>query len=58
MPLNSTKPQNNSLPDDFWVSIGVTVTTPESNAANFGGYTSQEDREALSHGQYADVVWQ
>ena len=43
---------------DKLLSAGYSVTTSESNAANFGGYTSQEETEALSHGQYADVVWQ
>ena len=52
-PTTPSKPQNNTLPDDFWASIGATVSD-----GHMDGYTSHEDLEALSHGQYADVVWQ
>ena len=61
-PVTPTKPQTQSNPNSIRDALlsrpGATITTEESNAANFGGYTSQEETEALSHGQYADVVWQ
>ena len=52
-PTTPSKPQNNTLPDDFWTSIGATVSD-----GHMDGYTSQEDLNKIDHGQYADVVWQ
>ena len=61
-PVTPTKPQTQSNPNSIRDALlsrpGATITTEESNAANFGGYTSQEDLEKLSDGEFKDLIWE
>ena len=47
-----TDSNKNSLSEDFWASLGAGISD-----GHIDGYTSQEDRDALSDGFSKDWVW-